>query len=98
MRFVLQPEDDLSLAAVLRSPAFGLNEDMLFELAGKRGERISLAEELRRQAPEDLFLADIVAKLDAWATEAAYRPVFEFYSGVLGMRLVEHPHAHGESA
>jgi ATP-dependent helicase/nuclease subunit A len=83
-RFLLQPEDDLSLAAVLRSPVFGLNEDMLFELAAKRGERSSLAEELRRRAPDDLFLADIVAKLDAWANEAAYRPVFEFYSGVLG--------------
>ncbi|HEY6633515.1 MAG TPA: double-strand break repair helicase AddA [Rhizobiaceae bacterium] len=83
-RFLLQPEDDLSLAAVLRSPAFGLNEDMLFELAAKRDERSSLAEELRRQAPDDLFLAEVVAKLDAWANEAAYKPVFEFYSGVLG--------------
>ncbi len=83
-RFLLQPEDDLSLAAVLRSPVFGLNEDMLFELAAKRGERSSLAEELRRQAPDDLFLAEIAAKLDAWANEAAFRPVFEFYSGVLG--------------
>ena len=34
-RFLLQPEDDLSLAAVLRSPVFGLNEDMLFELGGQ---------------------------------------------------------------
>jgi len=83
-RFLLQPEDDLSLAAVLRSPVFGLNEDMLFELAATRGERSSLAEELRRQAPGDLFLAEVVARLDAWANEAAYRPVFEFYSGVLG--------------
>ena len=83
-RFLLQPEDDLSLAAVLRSPVFGLNEDMLFELAAKRPDRYSLAEFLRRQAPDDLFLAEIVAKLDAWANEAAYKPVFEFYSGVLG--------------
>ncbi len=64
-RFLLQPEDDLSLAAVLRSPVFGLNEDMLFELAAKRPERSSLAEERRRQAPDDLFLAEVVAKLDA---------------------------------
>nr|MDQ2705043.1 PD-(D/E)XK nuclease family protein [Pseudomonadota bacterium] len=83
-RFLLQPEDDLSLAAVLRSPIFGLNEDMLFELAARRGERSSLAEELRRRAPGDIFLADVVARLDAWANEAAYRPVFEFFSGVLG--------------
>src|SRR5690606_13100241 len=63
---------------------FGLNEDMLFELAATRGERSSLAEEMRRQAPGDIFLADVVARLDAWANEAAYRPVFEFFSGVLG--------------
>ncbi|MEP9387058.1 double-strand break repair helicase AddA [Mesorhizobium sp. KR9-304] len=83
-RFLLQPEDDLSLAALLRSPIFGLTEDMLFELAAGRPERQSLAERLRSRAPGDLFLAEIVAKLDAWASEAAYRPVLEFYSGVLG--------------
>ena len=83
-RFLLQPEDDLSLAAVLRSPIFGLTEDMLFELAARRHERHSLAENLRRQAPDDLFLSEIVARLDAWANEAAFKPVFEFYSGVLG--------------
>jgi ATP-dependent helicase/nuclease subunit A len=83
-RFLLQPEDDLSLAAVLRSPIFGLTEDMLFELAARRHERHSLAENLRRQAPDDLFLAETVARLDAWANEAAFKPVFEFYSGVLG--------------
>ena len=32
-RFLIQPEDDLSLAAVLRSPIFGVSEETLFELA-----------------------------------------------------------------
>ena len=34
---LLLPEDDLSLAAVLRSPLFGLSEEALFELAYDRG-------------------------------------------------------------
>ena len=83
-RFLLQPEDDLSLAAVLRSPIFGADRGHAVRTRGQAAERHSLAESLRRQAPDDLFLAEIVARLDAWANEAAFKPVFEFYSGVLG--------------
>ncbi len=83
-RFLLQPEDDLSLAAMLRGPIFSLTEDMLFELAAGRPAHGSLAESLRKHAQGDLLLADIVASLDRWASEAAYKPVFEFYSGILG--------------
>src|SRR5690606_2792868 len=35
-RIALQPEDDLSLAALLKSPVFGLTEDQLFDLAASR--------------------------------------------------------------
>jgi ATP-dependent helicase/nuclease subunit A len=38
-RFLLLPEDDLSLAEVLKSPLFGLDDDHLFDLAWDRGER-----------------------------------------------------------
>ncbi len=38
-RFLVQQEDDLSLAAVLESPIFGLGEDALFELAASRRHR-----------------------------------------------------------
>src|SRR3546814_20896579 len=38
-RFVLLPEDDLTLATLLKSPLVGLDEDELFELAWNRGER-----------------------------------------------------------
>jgi len=82
-RFLLQPDDDLSLAAVLRSPIFAVTEDMLFELAAKRPGNRSLADRLRERATGDLLLADVVRSLDHWATEAAYKPVFEFYSGIL---------------
>ena len=82
-RVVLQPEDDLSLAALLRSPVFGLSEDELFRLSWDRGGGVSLDAALRRAAPGDPRMAAIVAQLDAWATAAAFRPVFEFYAGVL---------------
>ncbi|MBX3581745.1 MAG: double-strand break repair helicase AddA [Rhizobiaceae bacterium] len=82
-RFLLQPDDDLSLAAVLRSPIFSVTEEMLFELAAKRPARHSLAEALRNRASSDLLLSGIVAALDRWSSEAAYKPVFEFYSAIL---------------
>ncbi len=37
-RFLLLPEDDLTLATVLKSPLVGLTEDHLFELCWERGE------------------------------------------------------------
>src|SRR3954469_8047602 len=38
-RFVLQREDDLNLAALLRSPLCGLSEEALFSLAhGRKGD------------------------------------------------------------
>ena len=48
LNFLNTPEDDLSLAAALRSPLFGLSEDALFRLAqGRKGflwERLRQAE------------------------------------------------------
>ena len=41
-RFVLLPEDDLTLATVLKGPLVGLDEDALFALAHGRG-RIAVA-------------------------------------------------------
>ncbi|MGN6467326.1 MAG: double-strand break repair helicase AddA [Rhizobiaceae bacterium] len=81
-RVALQPGDDLSLAALLKSPVFGLAEEELFALAWDRGER-SLLSVLRARADGDGRLAGIVGKLDLWRNEAAFKPVFEFYAGVL---------------
>ena len=44
---------------------------------------LSLIASLRRKADADADLAAVVARLDAWATEAAFKPVFEFYAGLL---------------
>jgi ATP-dependent helicase/nuclease subunit A len=81
-RVALQPGDDLSLAALLKSPVFGLTEQELFALAWNRGER-SLLSVLHARAHGDPKLAGIVEKLDRWRNEAAFKPVFEFYAGVL---------------
>ena len=48
-RVVLQPHDDLSLAALLRSPIFGLSEDALFDVAHGRRPAVSLDQALRAQ-------------------------------------------------
>ena len=82
-RFLIQPEDDMSLAAVLRSPIFGLSEDALFALAAGRGSGRSLIVSLRTHAQTDATFKMVVDQLEAWVTEAASRPIFEFYSGVL---------------
>ncbi len=50
MRFLSLPEDDLSLAAVLRSPIGGWSEAALFDLAHHRPKGASLWEALRKQA------------------------------------------------
>src|SRR5690606_8154104 len=81
-RFLLQPHDDLSLAAVLRSPVFDLPEETLFDLANGRARGVALIDSLRTKAGSDATLAAIVAHLDGWANEAAFRPVFEFYAGL----------------
>jgi len=81
-RFALQPEDDLSLAALLRSPIFALTEEELFGLAHDRGAA-SLFSALRAKAPGNPRLADVLAALEHWRNEAAFRPAFEFYAAVL---------------
>lgn len=81
--FLIQPQDDLSLAAVLRSPIFDVSEETLFALGAGRPAATSLITSLRQHAGDSAALAAIVTRLDGWANEAAFRPVFEFYAGVL---------------
>jgi ATP-dependent helicase/nuclease subunit A len=83
-RFMIQPEDDLSLAAVLKSPIFQLGEDTLFDLAAGRAGGLSLYASLRQLAENSQQLAETVKRLTEWSTQSAFRPVFEFYSGILG--------------
>ncbi|PTE10439.1 double-strand break repair helicase AddA [Mesorhizobium helmanticense] len=81
--FLIQPQDDLSLAAMLRSPIFDVSEEMLFKLAGERLPGLPLIASLREHAGDGAALATIIAQLDTWSNEAAFKPVFEFYAAVL---------------
>lgn len=62
---LLNPEDDLLLAAILRSPLFDVTEDDLFEMAAKRGR-------------DTLWAA--LAKSEMPAAAAAYRQLFALRS------------------
>jgi ATP-dependent helicase/nuclease subunit A len=77
-RFVLQREDDLNLAALLRSPLCGLSEEDLFSLAHGRKSDLWAALAARQ--------SDFTAAhgfLSAMLERADYAPPFEFYSHAL---------------
>ncbi|MEO1503528.1 MAG: double-strand break repair helicase AddA [Pseudomonadota bacterium] len=83
-RFCLNPEDDLALATVLRSPFCDVDEEMLFDLAHKReGDRRLYYELISRKddRPEfrsaHAFLAELVKIAD-------YQRPYEFFAKALG--------------
>ncbi len=82
-RFVLQPSDDLSLAALLKSPLFGWDDDRLFDLAHPRGSGETLFEHLYRASRGDAALAEVHKTLSRWRNMADTMPVFEFYARIL---------------
>ncbi len=82
-RFVLQPEDDLSLAALLRSPLFDLSDDELFQIAHDRGSR-SLWRSLLHAATMDERFRQAAERLSRWRSQAGYSTVHAFYATILG--------------
>jgi ATP-dependent helicase/nuclease subunit A len=86
-RFLLLPDDDLTLATVLRSPLIGMSDDELFAIAHGRGP-ISLWQALRsHSAPwaeaAATSLSDLLARAD-------YVPPHELYAAVLGAGGARH--------
>jgi ATP-dependent helicase/nuclease subunit A len=80
-RFALLPEDDLNLAALLRSPLVGLSEEELFALAnGRQGrlwnELVNRCEELPSFASARAFLSDVLGRAD-------FAPPYEFFARTL---------------
>ncbi len=73
---LLHPHDDLALAAVLKSPLFGISEDALRDLA--HGRKRTLRATLRSARPE------LGAKLDRLDTESQNVSPFTFYARLLG--------------
>lgn len=77
-KFLLLPEDDLNLAALLKSPILGLDDDDLFELCYNRGSKAlwSRLAQNPKYAPTHSLLKDVMGKTDF------LRP-FELYSYIL---------------
>lgn len=84
-RFLLLPEDDLTLATVLKGPLIGLDEDQLFRLAARPG-RPSLWAELTRAAAGDAAFAGAREELASLLAAADHVPPFELLSQVLTTR------------
>ncbi|HEX2150384.1 MAG TPA: 3'-5' exonuclease, partial [Stellaceae bacterium] len=82
-RFLLLPEDDLTLATVLKGPLFGFSEDELFQLAyGRGGDR--LWTRLRRLAREQPTMREAYERLSTLLARADFVPPFELYAEILG--------------
>ena len=80
-RFSLFENDELTLAAVLRSPFCDIDEDSLYALA--HGRRSGLWETLAARRAERPEWADAFVLLDWARREARLRPPFDFYARVL---------------
>ncbi len=82
--FVLLPEDDLNLAALLCSPLIGISEEELYALAVDREGTLWRALETRRdETPAYSFAHTFLAEARAGAD---FAPPFEFYAHTLGPR------------
>ncbi len=87
-RVVLLPEDDLSLACVLKSVFFNIDEDTLFELAHYRGDTslheqiIAIAEDKSHAKSEIASL--IIKRLEKIFAVGRSASVFDFYAYLLG--------------
>lgn len=84
-RFLLLPEDDLTLATVLKGPLIGLDEDQLFRLAARPGRR-TLWAELTQAAANDEAFAGARDELAALLAAADHVPPFELLSQILTTR------------
>ena len=79
--FLVLPEDDLALAAVLKSPLIGLDDDDLLLLAPKR--QGSLWQELIARAGASARFGKAAETLRRWRARAEETAPFELYAGLL---------------
>jgi ATP-dependent helicase/nuclease subunit A len=84
-RFLLLPADDLSLASVLKSPLFDLNEDDIFAIAALRGENRSAWSHLQAFATDgNERYAAAVERMATFLSLSKSLSVHDFYARVLG--------------
>ncbi|MBS29277.1 MAG: double-strand break repair helicase AddA [Alphaproteobacteria bacterium] len=80
--FLLLPEDDLTLATVLKSPLVGFDEETLFALSHDRGEQTLWQALAGRREENEIFahahghLSDLLGRVD-------YERPYELYAGLL---------------
>lgn len=82
----LLPEDDLTLAAVLKSPLFGVTEEALFTLAYDRGET-PLFQRLAAQAAVNPIMTKVHDRLTSWLGLAETLTPYEFFRHVLDSEM-----------
>ena len=82
-RFLLLPEDDLTLATVLKGPLFGIDEESLFDLAHDRGGE-KLWHRLRARAGKSPQLRRAAERLSDLLARADFVPPYELYAEILG--------------
>ncbi|HVY19238.1 MAG TPA: double-strand break repair helicase AddA [Bauldia sp.] len=80
-RVVLLPEDDLSLAALLKSPLIGIDEQALYDLAYARTG--TLWEALNVKAKTDATIAAAKEKIDLWRARADFADPHAFFARML---------------
>ncbi|MFD0388997.1 3'-5' exonuclease [Tistrella bauzanensis] len=89
-RALLLPEDDLTLAAALKGPILGLDENALYRAAVDRadpkGARLPLIHALRRRAAGDPALAAAARLLTDLARAADRMGPYDFYADLLAAR------------
>jgi ATP-dependent helicase/nuclease subunit A len=79
IRFVLQPEDDLSLACILVSPIIGWTQEKLLAHGYRGNRQVSLWQHVREQ-PD---IADDIAPLRAMLDAADFGTVYDFLEDIL---------------
>ena len=79
-RAALLPQDDLTLATLLKSPLVGLDDDDLIALAPRRDGALIDA---LRLSPEPAHL-EAARQIDGWIQAAAHLSPFDFYARALG--------------
>jgi ATP-dependent helicase/nuclease subunit A len=84
-RFLLLPEDELTLATVLKGPLFGVDEEMLFDLAHDRGSE-KLWQRLGAKAGKSPQLRRAAERLSDLLARADFVPPYELYAEILGAR------------
>ncbi len=79
-RAAMLPDDDLTLASVLKSPLIGLDDDALMKIAtGRSG---SLADALKRA--DEGVASEAARRLEVWCGRAKTLSPFAFYGFLLG--------------